>query len=309
MISKPIAVLLLSHGTPRSKEDFPQFLTSIAKGRKPSDNLLNEIIRRYNLIGGLSPLNDIIEKQIACLATSLNSDGHFEIVRGFKHISPTIEDTVELITSTKYSFVVILVMTSYHSRLSTGEYIERALNTIDENTPNYAVVQSFHDNSNFVNLLANRIQHTSKRLSDYHVLFSTHSLPVTQLDDNEQYQSQHLKTSSLVATQLGIHSHNWTSVYQSAGLRGGKWLGPDIKIALNDISKNGCKNFIICPCGFLSDNAEILFDIDIDVKSFADELGVNLIRTESLNDDPQFIELLKNLILEVCPKELVHETN
>jgi len=46
----------------------------------------------------------------------------------------------------------------------------------------------------------------------------------------------------------------------------------------------------------VSDHLEVLYDIDVEAQRVAREVGVNLMRTESLNDDPDFIEVLANVV-------------
>src|SRR5919108_258234 len=49
---------------------------------------------------------------------------------------------------------------------------------------------------------------------------------------------------------------------------------------------------LVAPVGFVSDHLEILWDIDVEARERAAELGLELDRIESLNDDPRFIEAL-----------------
>ena len=54
---------------------------------------------------------------------------------------------------------------------------------------------------------------------------------------------------------------------------------------------------VSCPIGFVSDHLEVLFDIDIEAQGVAREVGLNVVRTASLNDDPQFMRLLAEVVL------------
>jgi ferrochelatase len=55
---------------------------------------------------------------------------------------------------------------------------------------------------------------------------------------------------------------------------------------------------VSCPIGFVSDHLEVLFDIDIEAQGVAREIGLHLVRTASLNDDPAFMSLLANVVLD-----------
>ncbi len=50
------------------------------------------------------------------------------------------------------------------------------------------------------------------------------------------------------------------------------------------------------PIGFVSDHLEILFDIDVEAKQLAKEIGIKLERTESFNDTDDFIEVLASIV-------------
>jgi protoporphyrin/coproporphyrin ferrochelatase len=59
---------------------------------------------------------------------------------------------------------------------------------------------------------------------------------------------------------------------------------------------NGVQHVLVCPVGFVSDHLEILWDLDIEARERAAELGLELERIESLNDDPQFVRALAGIV-------------
>jgi ferrochelatase len=56
---------------------------------------------------------------------------------------------------------------------------------------------------------------------------------------------------------------------------------------------------LVAPVGFVSDHLEILWDLDVEARDRAAELGVELERIRSLNDDPRFVSALAELVREV----------
>jgi ferrochelatase len=115
-------------------------------------------------------------------------------------------------------------------------------------------------------------------------------LPERILTWNDPYQSQLLETCELVAQKIpGI---TWSFSFQSAGNTDEPWLGPDINDALVTLGAGGKKNIVICPVGFVSDNLEIVYDLDIESQAVAHEHGINLSRTEMRNTNPLFIRAL-----------------
>jgi len=54
---------------------------------------------------------------------------------------------------------------------------------------------------------------------------------------------------------------------------------------------------VSCPIGFVSDHLEVLYDLDIEVADVAAAVGLAYARTASLNDDPEFIAALADVII------------
>jgi ferrochelatase len=69
-------------------------------------------------------------------------------------------------------------------------------------------------------------------------------------------------------------------------------LGPDILDVIREVHGTGVREVVVCPVGFVADHLEVLYDIDVEGRRLADTLGMRLIRTESLNASPPFIETL-----------------
>ena len=106
----------------------------------------------------------------------------------------------------------------------------------------------------------------------------------------DPYRDQLLETSQLIAERAGLDS--WSFAFQSASATGEPWLGPDILDELDALHARGVERVLVCPIGFVSDHLEILWDIDVEARERAAELGLELDRIESLNDDPAFVRVL-----------------
>ncbi|MNT96710.1 Ferrochelatase 1 [compost metagenome] len=50
------------------------------------------------------------------------------------------------------------------------------------------------------------------------------------------------------------------------------------------------------PIGFVSDHLEVLYDLDIEAQNIAAELDMRLMRIESLNSDPGYMEVLSDVV-------------
>jgi protoporphyrin/coproporphyrin ferrochelatase len=147
-------------------------------------------------------------------------------------------------------------------------------------------VDSWHDESGFVELLADRV-----RGADDHVVFTAHSLPARAAP---VYKEQLLETSRLVAERADLT--DWSFSFQSESATGEPWLGPDILDHLAELQSQGVRNVLVCPVGFVADHLEIRWDLDHEATEKAEELGLGFGRIEMPNADPAFVRVLAGLV-------------
>jgi protoporphyrin/coproporphyrin ferrochelatase len=278
------AVILMAYGSPEHPEDIRPYLEDIREGRPVSDHAVEELTERYRRIGGRSPLDELTERQRAALERELE----LPVVVGMKHWRPRIADAVEQALAGGADRLVAVVLAPHYSALSIAGYRER-LEAALQGRAEFVFVESWHDVAAFIAVLADRIRGT-----DAHVVFTAHSLPERILAMGDPYKDQLLKTSQLVADRAGVE--RWSFAFQSESPTGEPWLGPDILDELTRLQGAGVEKVLVCPVGFVSDHLEILWDLDVEARERAAELGLELDRIESLNDDPAFIKALAEVV-------------
>jgi ferrochelatase len=111
----------------------------------------------------------------------------------------------------------------------------------------------------------------------------------------DPYPNQLLETSEAIASRVGIA--NWQFTWQSAGRTAEPWLGPDILDTLQELSREQVEDVLVAPIGFVSDHLEVLYDLDIEAKAIAKEMDMRLMRIDSLNSDPLYMETLSDSII------------
>jgi ferrochelatase len=319
-----IAVLLLAFGCPDSIESIEPYITNVMGGRKPSPEQLQKIKERYQKIGGRSPLLDITKRQSEALERDLNRgkgqgvrDKEFRVFVGMRYWHPFIKDALKEIVSLNAERIVVLVMAPHYSKISTGHYIKTVNDAMAELTSispiyirgsggglNISFVNNWHTHPLFLESVAEKIKNGISNFPSLissplrgegegvQIIFSAHSLP--QKDDT--YVKQLHETIDGVIKLTGDIS--WHLGFQSKGMSPGEWLEPTVDSILERLSKEGKKYVLMAPVGFVSDNIETLYDIDIVYKKKAESLGLIFHRTESLNDSPKFIESLSSIIRE-----------
>ena len=124
-----IGLLVMDYGTPNCEADLMPYYTSIRRGYAPTEAEVAVLKKRYDAIGGLSPLAAITEGQAELLAKQLNEhsdDVSYELFIGHKHIPPFIEDAVSTMGEAGITKAVAIVMAPYFSLFATASYFERA---------------------------------------------------------------------------------------------------------------------------------------------------------------------------------------
>jgi protoporphyrin/coproporphyrin ferrochelatase len=278
------AIILMAYGSPERPEDVPAYFSDIRGGRPVRQEAVDELVERYRRIGGSSPLNRITEEQRA----ALEKETGLPVYVGMKHWAPWIPEAVERALADGAGRLVGLVLAPHYSRISIGGYRERLEQALDGRAE-LVFVESWHDHEPFVALLADRVRGT-----DAHVVFTAHSLPERILAEGDPYRDQLLETSRLVAERAGVCE--WSFAFQSESPTGEPWLGPDILVELETLHQRGVRKVLVAPVGFVCDHLEILWDLDVEARDRADELGLELARIASPNADPAFIEALATLV-------------
>jgi protoporphyrin/coproporphyrin ferrochelatase len=275
----------MAYGSPSRAEDIPAYYADIRGGRPVSPEAVSQLAARYRRIGGTSPLNEITERQRAALEEELG----IPVYVGMRHWSPRIADAVDQAVADGVGRITGIVLAPHFSRMSVGEY-HRQLEEACAGRVELSFVASYHAYEPFIELLAERVSGT-----DAHVVFTAHSLPerILTAPMPDPYKDQLLETSALVAEGAGLAS--WSFAFQSASATGEPWLGPDILEELARLHAEDVRKVLVAPIGFVADHLEILWDIDVEAREKAAELGLELERTESLNDDPSFIRVLAGI--------------
>ena len=281
------AVVLMAYGSPERLADVPEYYADIRGGRPIAPEHLDDLVERYRRLGieESSPLNAITEQTRAALEAELG----LPVFTGMKHWTPRIAEAAEAALAAGADAIVGLVLAPHYSALSIKGYreqLERALAGRAE----LRFVDSWHDEPGFVDLLAEKIRGTHA-----HVVFTAHSLPERILSTGDPYKEQLLDTAQLVANAAAL-GDQWSFSFQSESPTGEPWLGPDILDHLRALHEQGVTEVLLCPVGFVSDHLEIRWDLDVEAKELAQELGLRLDRIEMPNDDPAFVRTLAGIV-------------
>jgi len=282
-MAEAVAVLVMAYGGPDKIDDVEPYLQDIRGGRPTKPQLVEEIRARYARIGGRSPILELTRAQATAIGRELGTG--FRVYVGMRHWHPYIRDTVAEIKRAGHRRLVGVVMAPHDSSMSVGAYEKKLLEATGSDIET-TLVRSWWANPHFLDTVAAHVTQALRRFprpEDVQVIFTAHSLPERIRESGDPYPEELSASATAVAQRLGLE--DWHFAYQSAGATADPWLGPDVDDVMRDLARKGARAILIVPIGFVCDHVEILYDIDVESQALAKRLGVQLERTESLNDD------------------------
>ncbi|MBK9180356.1 MAG: ferrochelatase [Acidimicrobiales bacterium] len=296
-----VGVVLMAYGTPRHPDELPAYYTDIRRGRPPTAELLAELRGRYDAIGGLSPLAAITDAQHRRLQATLDerAPGRFDVRLGLKHTPPFIEDAVRGLALDGVTRAVGLVLAPHWSAPSIGTYQERAASAGAGLGLRVVPIDSWHLEPAYLDFLAAGVTERLASLPEgSKVLFTAHSIPQRYVDSGDPYPQQLRQTAEAVAGRVGLQPWSgWAVAWQSAGRTPDPWIGPDVLEVLRDLGATGRgTGVLVCPCGFVADHLEVLYDLDVEARAVAEGAGLAFARTPSMNDDPTVLGALADRV-------------
>lgn len=307
MAKKKMGLLVMAYGTPYKEEDLERYYTHIRHGRKPSEEMVEDLRGRYEAIGGISPLATITLDQAKSLEEYLNRNQdeiEFKMYLGLKHIEPFIEDAVEEMHQDGINEAVSIVLAPHFSTFSVKAYNGRAKEEAEKlGGLTLHSVESWYLEPKFIEYWVEKVKESFGEMSAEEkasaaLIVSAHSLPEKILLSGDPYPNQLQETADLVAKGAGV-DHYYVG-WQSAGNTPEPWLGPDVQDLTRDLhSQFGYKAFVYTPVGFVSDHLEVLYDNDTECKAVTDEVGASYYRPEMPNSHPKFIEAMASAIYKL----------
>jgi ferrochelatase len=284
-------ILLMAYGTPKNISDVERYYTEILRGSKPSEAQLEKLKKRYAAIGGSSPLLEITRSQAEKLQKLADSRMvKAKVYFGMKYSDPHITDAIKKAMGDSVSRLFCIPVAPFYSHISTGSYFDRVKAAADEcgYSGELVFVNSWHDEPYLAEAWIERLEETEIDKS-WTMLFTAHSLPLSDADDLSVYRRQLIYASNSVEKLFGC---KWSLSFQSAADVPGKWIGPSAAWQIEGLAKNGVKKLVIIPIGFVSDNLETMYDAGIEYTGLCEKLGIEARMPKMPNDSDGIIKAL-----------------
>lgn len=301
-------VLIVGFGGPDSPEAVGPFMCNLM-GREPAPEVVARVRSRYEEIGGCSPLLEIAEELANRVASALEEDGSpIPVEVGMRYWEPFIADAVQRLADAGVERIAVVSLSPFEASVTHGEYraaIEAAL--LGQPGITALDVPLLSELPAFLDLQTSSVAEALASLDvlDAPIVFSAHSLPLTDVRDGDPYVHGLEQAASAIAARLGLGTGTraevlpgieafgsgsgprpWLVAYQSKGVRGGEWLGPDVDDAIEAIAASGGTAVAVAPLGFATDHMETRYDLDVVARRAAEERGLAFVRSALPNAHP-----------------------
>ena len=281
------------------------FLENVVRGRNVPVERLEEVAEHYYHFEGASPINDQNRALIAALEAELQKhDLDLPVYWGNRNWHPFIGEALERMKAEGKTRALAFVTSAYSSYSGCRQYlehIEKARQELGEGAPVVDKLRAFYNHPGFIEANVDRLLAALETLpkarrESARVVFSAHSIPDAMAETCD-YVEQLEETARLVAKSA--RHERWQLVYQSrSGPPHVPWLGPDILEHLDALAQIHVKDVVVAPIGFISDHMEVVWDLDNEARSYANELGITLTRAATVGTHPAFVSMIRELVEE-----------
>jgi ferrochelatase len=311
------ALLLVSFGGPDRPADVMPFLENVLRGRNVPRERMLEVAEHYKHFGGKSPINDQNRALIAAIERELAEYGpRLPVYWGNRNWHPFLAESLRQMASDGVRRALALVTSAYSSYSGCRQYRENiaaAQAEVGPAAPQVDKLRVFFNHPGFIEPMIERtraavLQIPAERRVAAALLFTAHSIPVA-MAAGCRYEEQLREACRLVAE--GVGRSDWRLVYQSrSGAPSQPWLEPDVGDVLRELgaasgdrraggqARSPIRDAILVPIGFISDHMEVLYDLDTEARQLCDELGINMVRAQTVGTHPRFVRMIRELIVE-----------
>lgn len=295
------ALLVVSFGGPEGMDDVIPFLENVLRGRNVPRERMLSVAHHYEMFGGVSPINQQNRNLIAALKQELKTNGpDLPIYWGNRNWHPLLPETLRQMSRDGVRKALAFVTSAYSSYSSCRQYrqnIADAQAEVGPGVPQIDKLRAFYNHPLFIEANVDHIRTALAKVDrGSHLVFTAHSIP-DAMAANCDYVAQLEEAGGLIAGSLGIN--RWRVVYQSrSGSPSQPWLAPDIADYLKQMNAEGIESVVVAPIGFVSDHMEVVYDLDYEAQSVANELGMTMVRAATAGTHPAFVKMIRQLVLE-----------
>ncbi len=293
------AILLVSHGTVHDLEDLEAFVTRVRRGRPAPPDAVRDLRRRYEAIGGRSPLSAINARLAEALATATGE----RVAMANRLATPFVRDVVAELASQGVTRVAVVALAqhSVHIYAADARAAAEGTGVSVRCAPAWGRLPALTEA--FAARIAEALD-AVPRGESVGVIATAHSLPRAVVEAGDPYERDVRGASAdveaLVRARCAGRPLRWSLAFQSQGMGtpGEKdiaWLGPDLATSIQGAAEQGAGCVVFAPIGFLADHVEVLYDLDVEARGLVEARGMTYRRARSLNADADLVAILAAL--------------
>lgn len=292
------AVVLSFHGTVEDLDDMPAFLATIRRGRPAPPEMVAEVRHRYEQIGG-SPYVRETRAQAEALSARLG----LPVRIAGRMWGPYAREVVPALYTEGVRRIVSLPLAPqsvdlYHADLRTAA---EGLDGLE-----LRFVPAWGDEPALLDAQLETVLEGLARLAasageappaENAIVLSAHSLPLRVLRAGDRYELEFRAMAEKLQARLEALGHPVRVAFQSQGMTGDEWLGPDLPATFGALVSEGLRRVVVAPIGFVAEHVETLYDLDVEAPKLAREAGIEAYgRAPTVSARPRFIDALEALV-------------
>lgn len=284
-------------------EDVRPFLANVLRGRPVPPERIETVVQHYEQIGGRSPLNEITFRQARGLQDILHTSGFpLPVYVGMRNWIPYLRETLATMHAAGIERALGIILSPQQNEAGWDRYmrdVAEARAELEGQAPEIEFADEWHAHPRFVDAASSQVAKALARVPEQDrqtaaLLFTAHSIP-TASAERSPYVTQLEETAQRIAAR--VDHGRWSVAYQSrSGNPREPWLEPDILDTLRKLAADGVRDVVIAPIGFVCDHVEVVYDLDIEARRTAEEVGLRFERAHTVNDDPAFLRMLADIV-------------
>ncbi|MEA2091006.1 MAG: ferrochelatase [Campylobacterota bacterium] len=312
-MAKKEAVILLNMGGPNNLDEVEMFLKNMFGDKNiltMKSNLLRKFVGGmitftrtessqdiYRQLGGKSPIVGHTKNLVAKLQERLGDEILVDFV--MRYTPPFAPEVIQKINEQEVEKIYLIPLYPQFSTTTTKSSLE----DFEEHYHNcggdaiLVEIKHFFENKTYNQVIIQRIKEQMQDVEyeDFDIIFSAHGLPQKIVDAGDVYQRHVEKHVSILKQMLQDEKMEFNKVHLAYQSKVGpmEWLKPSLDDKLQEL-KN--KKAIIFPLAFTIDNSETDFELEIEYREIAEELGFKEYRVcRCPNDSELFVDALQEI--------------
>jgi len=304
------AVILLNMGGPNNLEEVELFLRNMFSDKyilTMKSNALRKMIgglivfnrtessqEIYRTLGGKSPIVGHTKSLVKKLQEKLGSNVIVDFA--MRYTPPFAPEVIERLNKEDVEKIYLIPLYPQHSSTTTTSSLEDFEESYHKSDGEAILVEKKHffENEKYNLSIIQRIkeQMNNSKYEDFDLILSAHGLPKKIIDAGDVYQRHVEKHTEILKKMLKDEKMNFHEIHLAYQSKVGpmEWLKPALEDKLKNVRNKGV---IIFPLAFTIDNSETDFELDIEYREIAEELGFKNYRVcRCPNDSELFVDAL-----------------